>query len=74
MISLDALVKSLFDQRLVTIQVVTRQYIALLNSLLADSETAHALTLHEVEAERQWHQEQQGKLVALQAQLNALLV
>ncbi|MCY7278631.1 MAG: dynamin family protein [Phormidesmis sp. CAN_BIN44] len=70
--SLDALVESLFNQRLETIQAVTRQYMALLNSLLIDSEAVH--TLNEVAAERQWYQEQHSKLVTFQSQLNDLLV
>ena len=44
--SLDTLVESVFDQRLETIQAVTRQYMALLNSLLIDSETVHTSTLN----------------------------
>jgi uncharacterized tellurite resistance protein B-like protein/signal recognition particle receptor subunit beta len=71
--SLDALVKSLFDQRLVTIQTVTRQYMALLNALLIDSQTAHTLTLAETAAEQQWYQEQHSKLVTFQSRLDALL-
>ncbi len=69
--SLDELVAKLFDKRLETIQAVTRQYMALLNSLLIDSETVH--TLNEVAAERQWYQEQHFKLVVFQSQLNDLL-
>jgi len=70
--SLDTLVESLFNQRLETIQAVTRQYMALLNSLLIDSESVH--TLNEVAAERQWYQDQNSKLVTFQSQLNDLLV
>jgi uncharacterized tellurite resistance protein B-like protein/predicted GTPase/gas vesicle protein len=68
--SSDTLVKSLFNQRLETIQAVTRQYIALLDALLNDSATAHKLTLNEVDVERQWHQAQRDKLVSLQARLS----
>lgn len=68
--SIDALVECLFEQRLKTIEAVTRQYIALLDSLLSDSETAHDLTLSEVEAKRQWHQTQQDQLIALQARIS----
>jgi len=71
--SLDTLVESVFDQRLETIQAVTRQYMALLNSLLIDSETVHTSTLNEVAAERQWYQEQHSKLVAFQSMLNNFL-
>jgi len=71
--SLDTLVESVFDQRLETIQAVTRQYMALLNSLLIDSETVHTSTLNEIAAERQWYQEQHSRLVAFQSRLNNFL-
>ena len=73
MSSLDALVENSFDQRLATIQAVTRQYMALLNSLLVNAESAHTLKLNEVAAEQQWYQEQHSKLVVFQARLNAVL-
>lgn len=72
MSSLDMLIKSLFDQRLESIQAVTHQYMSLLNSLLVDSETSHTLTVNEVAAEQQWYQEQHCKLVTLQSRLNDL--
>ncbi len=63
----------MFDQRLEAIQAVTRQYMALLNSLLIDSEAVHTSTLNEVAAERQWYQDQHSKLVAFQSQLDDFL-
>ncbi|MDX2099182.1 MAG: hypothetical protein SFW36_15500, partial [Leptolyngbyaceae cyanobacterium bins.59] len=71
--AIDTLVRSLFDQRLTTIQTITRQYLELLNSLLSDSEAAHARTVSEVAEEHQWYQNQLSKLVSLQAQLDGSL-
>ncbi|MGI0486410.1 dynamin family protein [Pantanalinema rosaneae CENA516] len=71
--ALDELVNNLFNQRLTTIQAVTRQYIGLLNSLLTDSEAAHTLVLNEAAAASQWHQEQRSQVLALQSRLDTLL-
>ena len=68
--SLDNLVKGLFDQRLETIQTVTQQYMALLNSLLIDSEALHTLTSDEATTKSQYYQTQRQKLLTLQAQLD----
>lgn len=71
--ALDALVISLFDQRLLAIQAVTRKYMALLNTLLVDAEAAHTSTLNNLEIASQWYETQHSRLNKLQDQLHRLL-
>ncbi|MGV0029361.1 hypothetical protein [Phormidesmis priestleyi] len=70
MISTKSLVQDLFNQRLKTTQDVTKQYMALLNSLLVDSETAHALTLEETETKKCSNAKYLSEFEAFRSELN----
>jgi uncharacterized tellurite resistance protein B-like protein/predicted GTPase len=68
--SIESLVQGLFNQRLQTIEGVTKLYMTLLNSLLVASETAHALTLEETETKKCSNAKYLSKLEAFRSELN----